>query len=321
MSIHSPIPTTGNRLFDEAELLVTSSAASLQISARLHQQAETNYTAIADYIDSSGSPLAGRVIGIVASGSFAIGATILGKTKSTQHDVDAVLILKGAYLAHPKAIIDDVFKALVRPGSDEPSRYQGKVTRNSRCVTVTYEDGRTVDIMPVCEYQINQSKDDERHYLFHYKAEQGKPVESYHKPVRPKGFIRWYRGEDSQLIESPKGFVFAEAFRKSVRDHQLVTAKAETEPFPNEEKITEKSLRTLVVQLMKRNRHIGQRLGRLKKCPPSVIIATMAMQTGRDMRSLLIDELITVAGAVLNVWRTISGLERRWISITLLGIR
>lgn len=310
MNIHSPIPTTGNALLDEAELLVTVSAAALQISATLHAQAEQNYNALADYIDAEGSPLQGRVLGVFASGSFAIGAAILGKTKSTQHDVDAVLVLGGAYLEDPETVLNDVFRAITRPDSQGRTRYQGKTMLNSRCITVTYDDGRSIDIMPVCEFILGQPDSDECHYLFHHKAESGKLVQSYHKRVRPKGFKRWYQDEDTKLVASPKGFLFEDAFRRSVHDQQVLTTKAEAEPFPEAKLMEEKSLRTLVIQLLKRNRHIGRRRGKIQKCPPSVIIATMAMQSGRFMESLLVDELINVATSIATRLKTQIGTGR-----------
>lgn len=302
MNYHSPIPSSGDIKLDEAELLVTASAAAIQISENLHTQAETNYNAIATYIDKEGSPLYGHVLGIFPSGSFAIGAAILGKTKSTQHDVDAVLVLQGHHRADPLETLKLVKNSLLRPDQDGPSRYAGKVSMNSRCVTVTYDDGRTVDIMPVCEFQLSQTHDDERHYLFHYKKGNGiRPEESYHKPVRPKGFKRWYKSEEDKLTYGPAGFIFESAFQDQVRAFHrgVLTEKAETESFPENERLLEKTIRTIAIQLIKRNKQIGRRRGKVKRTPPSVLVATLGMKSSPQMQPLLIDEVIHVASYII----------------------
>ncbi len=54
----------------------------------------------------------------------------------------------------------------------------GKVRQNSRCVTVEYSDGTTVDLMPIARI----SGPDRAGHLFHYKHETG---ESRHKRVNP----------------------------------------------------------------------------------------------------------------------------------------
>lgn len=133
----------------EAELLIIETVARLQLSPTQVQQAEQNYHALADYIDGEGSPLEDRVETVHASGSFAIGAPIVGKLAETQHDVDAVLELVGFQDADPQYVLELTENALLRPNRTGESRYTGMVERNSRCVTVTYKDGRTVDLMPV----------------------------------------------------------------------------------------------------------------------------------------------------------------------------
>jgi len=296
----------------EAELLIIETVARIQLSPTQVQQAEQNYHALADYIDGEGSPLEDRVETVHASGSFAIGAPIVGKLAETQHDVDAVLELVG---------FQDAGK----------SRYTGMVERNSRCVTVTYKDGRTVDLMPV--HHITD-KTDFRKKLFHYKeASAGKAEERYRKKVAPRGFKDWYLTEEEALHGAPLilNEQYMQASSRAFAKRQILMEKADTEKFPEQKSLPEKTARTLAVQLLKRHKDIQyMRLSGRK--PPSVLIATLAMQSSRYIEPLLIDELINVAsylshvftanvrtGTILNVsnpWWNEDVISDRWNSVS-----
>ena len=58
---------------------------------------------------------------------------------------------------------------------EEGSRYHGMVTQNSRCVTVKYDDGTTIDLMPVARIA---GQPERAGHLFHFKKETG---ETAHK--------------------------------------------------------------------------------------------------------------------------------------------
>lgn len=283
----------------EAELLVIEVAARIQLSPTQVQQAEQNYTALSDYIDGEGSPLEDCVQTVHASGSFAIGAPIVGKLKETQHDVDAVLELIGFKNDTPKYVLKLTEEALLRPDKDGKTRYQGMVTRNSRCVTVTYKDGRTVDLMPV--HHVTDHSDIRKN-LFHYKEARGtKPEESYKKPVAPRGFKDWYLKEEETLTGQP--LVLQERYQTTTASvfakRQVLLAKADTEDFPEQKSLPEKTARTLAIQLLKRNRDIKY-MGLSGRKPPSVLIATLGMHSSRNMHSLLVDELINVANYLIS---------------------
>ena len=99
----------------DAERLIIDVAARIQLSPSQVKQAEDNYNALAEYIDSPGSPLQDKIDKVHASGSFAIEAPIVGKIRDTQHDVDAVLELVGFKDADPEQILKMVERALLRP--------------------------------------------------------------------------------------------------------------------------------------------------------------------------------------------------------------
>lgn len=58
------------------------------------------------------------------------------------------------------------------------------IEKNSRCVTVTYPDGVTVDLMPVVRID---GTPEPVATLLHYKPDTG---ERYHKEINPKGLPR-----------------------------------------------------------------------------------------------------------------------------------
>ncbi len=283
----------------EAELLIIEVAARLQLSPTQVQQAEQNYHALADYIDAPKSPLEDHIETVHASGSFAIGAPIMGKSQETQHDVDAVLELIGFKDADSESILKLVEEALLRPDSNGKSRYEGMIERNSRCVTVTYHDGRTVDLMPV--HHITD-KNSYKKKLFHFKeARSYKPEESYRKNVAPRGFKKWYLDQEKCLSGPPLVLQkhFIETRESAFEKRHILLEKAETEEFPEQKSLPEKTARTLAIQLLKRNRDIQyERLSGRK--PPSVLLATLGMQSSGSMQPLLIDELINVAKHIRN---------------------
>jgi len=77
-----------------------------------------------------------------------------------------------------------------------------------------------------------------------------------------------------------------------------VLAKAETQPMPDHARLEEKSPRVVAIQLIKRARDVAFRIRdrRLRK-PPSIVIAAIALDAG-PVNPRLIDEVISVAGAV-----------------------
>jgi hypothetical protein len=269
----------------EEDGLLMDVARRIQLSRTKHDKALQNFNALCQYVDREGSPLHGKVIECYPSGSFAIGTAIASKVRKQQHDVDVVMELDVSPDTHPKAVLDTLFNAV----NGEPgSRYHSKVTQNSRCVTVTYDDETTVDLMPVARIR----GPERAAHLFHYKQETG---EAHHKAVNPWGFADYY---NRHVAYDP---VFAEQFKGRRLLVEGYDTKADTQPMPGHVSIEEKSPRTVALQLIKRNRDIvwrRDRKGKMRK-PPAVALAAIALEAG-PVKSRLFDEVIAVATAIRN---------------------
>jgi len=258
----------------------------LQLSPTQHEEAKTNFHALADYVDGEGSELQGHVIRVSPSGSFAIGAPILGKVSSQQYDVDAVIELDLPEGSHPQDVLEKLYRSIKR---DRGSRYYSKTELHSRCVTVTYDDGHTFDLMPV----VRVARTPERVVnLFHYKAS---PFECYCKDVNPKGFSTHFR-EKVPLSTS---------FTKLYDGYRSIVASAETEEFPPYEALDQMSPRVGALQLNKRSRDMAYRNRPGKRPPPSIISAALALNAPSMLDSLTL-ETISVATHIRETIRTAS---------------
>ncbi|MCK1634610.1 nucleotidyltransferase [Bradyrhizobium sp. 162] len=255
-------------------------ARRIQLTKTKHEIAETNFRALCQHVDREGSPLENKVIECYPSGSFATGTAIASRVAKDQHDVDVVMELEVAPNAAPKVILSVLFDAI----NGEPgSRYHGKVTQSSRCVTVEYGDGTTVDLMPIARI----SGPERAGNLFHYKRETG---ETYHKPVNPWGFAKHFNDH----VDFDPAFNDLFKARRLLVEGKLVE-KADTQPMPEHEPIEEKSARVVALQLLKRNRDIVWRSpSRKGRKPPAIALAAMALGAGPVHASLL-DEVIAIA--------------------------
>jgi Second Messenger Oligonucleotide or Dinucleotide Synthetase domain len=268
----------------EPDALLMDVARRIQLSKTKHEIAETNFRALCQHVDRDGSPLEGKVLECYPSGSFATGTAIASRVAKNQHDVDVVIELNVAPNSPPNVMLGLLFQAI---NGDPGSRYHGMVTQNSRCVTVKYGDGTTVDLMPVARLA---GQPDRAGHLFHYKKETG---EAFHKAVNPWAFAKDF----NERVE------FDPAFYKSFTGRRLlvegIMEKAETQPMPDHASIEEKSPRVVALQLIKRNRDIvfraATRSGMRK--PPSVVLAAISLDAG-PVQSSLIDEVISVANAI-----------------------
>jgi Second Messenger Oligonucleotide or Dinucleotide Synthetase domain len=268
----------------EADALLMDVARRIQLSKTKHETAEQNFRALCQHVDREGSPLHNRVIECYPSGSFATGTAIASRVAKNQHDVDVVIELDVAATTDPQTILDLLFEAI---NGEEGSRYFGRVTQNSRCVTVTYDDGTTVDLMPVARID----GPDRAGHLFHFKPENS---EKYHKPVNPWGFADHF----NRHVE------FDPAFHELFKGRRLLVEgeallKADTQPMPAHVPIEEKSPRIVGIQLIKRSRDITWRqpARRRMRKPPSVALAAISLDAG-PVATSLVDETIAIANAI-----------------------
>lgn len=188
MTIFDPIRPRPERLPTPsfADAMLMDVARRVQLSPTKHDEAQQHFEALCSYVDRPGSPLQDKVIACYPGGSFATGTAIASSVSKDQHDVDVVMELDVPTNSDPKWILDLLFEAInAEPGS----RYHGRVTRNSRCVTVEYDDGVRVDLMPISRLTAAPEK---AGHLFHFKQQ---PLESYHKPVNPWGFADHFNAQ------------------------------------------------------------------------------------------------------------------------------
>lgn len=283
---------------DPVESALMDLARAIQLTPTMHAEATQRYNALAKHVDRTGSPLEDKVDEVYPSGSFAIHAAIRSDISRDQHDVDAVLELLIRNNSDPEEVLDELFHAIV---STTDETYRGlKVERNSRCVTVHYTDGVTLDLMPVVRLVHKPARVAN---LFHSKPEAG---EAYKKEVNPSGFAEHFNmrversAEFAQRFDQRRllveGATFADQYSKTI------TVEADTQPMPDFLPLDQKSPRVVALQIMKRFRdkryrkhddHKGQRK------PPSVVMAALALDAPPASSSLT-EEILVVATAMRN---------------------
>jgi hypothetical protein len=266
-----------------ADAMLMDVARRVQLSPAKHVEAEKRYLALCSWVDRGGSPLEGLVRACYPSGSFATGTAIASRVRTEQHDVDVVMELEVQPFSDPATILSQLFLAI---NGERGSRYHGRVELNSRCVTVTYEDGMRVDLMPISRLHGELEK---AGHLFHWRSERS---ESYHKPVNPWGFA------DRFNRETAFDPVFAAIFESRTMAMDSLVAKAATDPLPEHVPLTEKAARVVALQLIKRNRDVRYRLRPGRK-PPSVVLAALALEVP-PTGSGLADEVISIASHIAD---------------------
>jgi len=248
------------------EVLLVETAIRIELPPSLHGLAVNRYEAIRNYIERDGSPLAGRVRIFYPQGSMAIRATIRSRKREEGFDIDIVAELILPVTMAPSAVLNLLSAAI---NGERGSRYHGKVERNTRCVTVHYEDGMHLDITPSV---LIDECDPRRSVIFHAKAEE--PASAYRRlEMNSYGFVEWLKAR------TPIDLSFVEAYAKKAYAFDSMRADAEFKPVPaHSSEDGGKSATVVAMQLLKRNRNIKyvRRAGRM---PPSVMIATFAGET------------------------------------------
>ncbi|THD34493.1 MAG: nucleotidyltransferase [Sphingomonas sp.] len=266
-----PMPTP-------ADAMLMDVARRVQLSPTKHDEAQRHHRALCEHVDRLGSPLEGLVVACYPGGSFATGTAIASSVSKDQHDVDGVMELDLPPLSDPKWVLQLLFEAI---NGDPGSRYHGRVALNSRCVTITYDDGVRVDLMPIVRIAGQPEKAGN---LFHSRPESG---ESYHKPVNPWGFAEHFNAETAV---DP---VFAAIFESRAGRDGMVVAKAQTDPVPDHVPLSEKAARVVALQLIKRARDVRFRRREGRK-PPSIVLAALALEVAPAGAGLL-EEVASIA--------------------------
>jgi hypothetical protein len=127
------------------EELLIRTAIRVELPPSRHALAVDRYEAVRRQMEREGSPLKDRVRLFYPQGSMAIRATIRSRKRGDGYDIDIVAELILPPGMAPGVVLDLLYAAI---NGEKGSRYYGKVRRQSRCVTVEYEDGMHLDVIP-----------------------------------------------------------------------------------------------------------------------------------------------------------------------------
>lgn len=264
-------------LFTIQDYLLADVAIRIQLSPTNYKKAVERYTAINSYLDRPDSALHNRIEIYYPQGSMAIGSTIASNLTTDHFDLDTIAQLLISLNANPAEVLDLLFNAL---NGSPGSRYYGKVTRNSRCITIEYEDGMRIDVTPMVRRAATPERES---VLFHHRRETPRDP-GYRKVANPYGFAVWFNAR------TPAEAEFAEQYAALVKSY-VGFAEAEQEPIPDQEDPHKKSMALIALQLTKRYRNV--RFDRRKvRRPPSVLLAKWFADAAGGGRIRLIDELI-----------------------------
>lgn len=254
-------PGTFDPFAKTLDALLADIAIRVQLPPGLHFEACKRYTAVREHLARPASPLAGLIVQLYPQGSMAIDATTSTRGTDDEYDLDAVVELDVGLEVPPDKVLTLLHTALI----DYPVK---RVTRQTRCVTLTYADGMHIDVTPA---RRRQGTPDFESVIFH--ANPGQP--SYQHcdvPMNAYGFASWYRER------TPPEQTFAAAYNQRLLDSWPGTAVKADPVFhdvPDQTPLPLKSVATVALQLIKRYRTIlySTRPGRY---PPSVMLSCHA---------------------------------------------
>jgi hypothetical protein len=245
------------------EILLAETAIRIELPPSMHRLAVDRYEALRNYIERASSPLAGRVRIFYPHGSMAIRATIRSRKREDGFDIDIVAELILPIGTSPATVLDLLFAAI---NGEKGSLYHGKIERNTRCVTVHYQDGMHLDITPSL---LVDEHDPRRSFIFHAKVEE--PTNAHRQlEMNSYAFVEWFKAR------TPIDVAFVEAYAKKAYAFDHLAKDAEFKPVPAHS--SNDGGKSATVVAMQRNRNINyiRRSGRM---PPSVMIAAFAGET------------------------------------------
>ena len=285
-----------------AEVLLAETAIRIELPPSRHRLAVERYLAVCSYLEGVDGPLAGRVERLYPQGSMAIGATIKARRRDDGYDVDIVAEIDLPLTTPPAEVLDALFNAL---NGKLGSLYNGKVKRQSRCVTIYYADGMHIDITPAVLLDLW----DERKSQIYHAKERTPPATHYVKTMNSWAFCEHFKAN------TPVDIAFRDAYEKrvAVNDRALV-ADAQIDPVPDQKTNGGKSATLVAHQLLKRNRNLRYQNRRDKRMPPSVMMAALAVEV--DVTGGSISEALFAISADL-----LARLEQAEAESTLIEVR
>jgi hypothetical protein len=265
-------PPLGMDPFDDpVDRLLAEIAFSIQLPPSLHRKAVDRYEAVRNHLESTSSVFKDQIEHFYPQGSMSIDATISTKGTDDEFDLDIVAQLGGQFrFMSPLQILIELEKAL--------KGYRGlKVVRQTRCVTLYYQDGMHLDISP----SIREAGTLERQsHICHAKG----PVfslDDHMVPMNAYGFAEHYR--DRTPIEQRVVDSFSK--RWEVLHGGKYRADADVDEVPEPTEFVVKNTATLALQIHKRFRNI-QFASYDGRIVPSILMSYFAAAAARPNTSL-----------------------------------
>ncbi|MBB3237150.1 nucleotidyltransferase domain-containing protein [Phyllobacterium endophyticum] len=271
-------------------------ALSVQLPPSLHAKAIKRYEAVRNHLESTTSIFVDQIEHFYPQGSMAIDATISNRGTDDEYDIDIIAQLGSRFVSMtPLEILNELEQGLVG--------YRGlKVVRQTRCVTLYYEDSMHLDVTPSLR---DPRTPDRQSRIMHAKGPH-RSSDDREVPMNAYGFAQWYNDR------TPDEAMVTDAFRKRWTDIDNMHADAEVDDVPDQSQFGVKSATTLALQLIKRFRNIRW-LNRSGRMPPSIVLSYFAgkvampgsalSETLIALSTLIVSEIETAtrAGRTLHV--------------------
>lgn len=273
-------------LTDPIDVLLADVAIRLQLSRSAYQEAVSRYEAIQQWIERDASPLNGCVSLCYPQGSMAIQATVASRLTSDEHDLDVVAELTLPRDIDARIPLDRLYEAI---RGDPESRYWGKTRRRRRCVTVEYSNMH-LDITP----SVRLERQPPRESLIFDDPQDSLRAPPQSIVANPFGFADWFNSNTHSDQQ------FNEAYARRVVAYESDTSRHVNDgiPVPVQEPVADKSISTIILQLIKRWRNVTYHR-RSVRMPPSVLLAAMVV-SAQVSEALLLEGLIKCAHLILD---------------------
>lgn len=284
---------------DPIDRLLAEIAFSIQLPPSLHQKAVDRYEAVRNHLESTSSDFKNQIEYFYPQGSMSIDATISTKGTDDEYDLDIVAQLGGRFrFMTPLQILVELEKAL--------KGYRGlKIVRQTRCVTLYYQDGMHLDISPSIR---EDGALDRQSHICHAKGPVSS-IEDHMVPMNAYGFADYYRRQtpiEQRVVDS-----FSK--RWEFLSESEIRADADVDEVPEPTAFVVKNTATLALQIHKRFRNI-QFVDYKGRVAPSILLSHYAAAAARPDTSLT-DMVIRQADFMISEIETAS-LYQRLITVT-----
>jgi hypothetical protein len=293
-------PPLGIDPFDDpVDRLLAEIAFSIQLPPSLHQKAVDRYEAVRNHLESTSSVFKDQIEYFYPQGSMSIDATISTKGTDDEYDLDIVAQLGGRFrFMTPLQILIELEKAL--------KGYRGlKVVRQTRCVTLYYQDGMHLDISPSIREEGTQ---DRQSHICHAKGPSETSAD-HMVPMNAYGFGEYFR----QCTPIEQRVVDSFSKRWEVLNEGQYRADADVDDVPEPTAFVVKNTATLALQIHKRFRNI-QYADYKGRIAPSILLSYYAAAAARADTSLT-DMVIRQASFMITEIENAS-LYRRLIDVS-----